>query len=295
MHEHLHWGHIRILARSTARNAMRSGSGITFIVFALFGGLGIAATLMEPLRLVSKVGDINNASVLSQAMDVVRPVMSWWIDATGDFDPRVNFLVEARPALLSAILVVFLGFVPFLSVLAGFNQTAGDIGARSLRYLLFRTERINIFLSRLIGAFMFTAIAELLLAISFAFIVLITVKVYGVGDLLLWALHGWLAMLVTTLPYLCLSAWVSAANDSAGVSLVLNLLLVGFVGIFINLTQNAIRGDGDAWLDRLTPAGWRYDLLHPDVGSVLLAVLVMLAFSGLFLWLGARTFRTRDL
>lgn len=294
MHERAHWGHIGILARSNARNAMRSGAGVVFLVIALFVGLGIASAILEPVRFSQSLARVSDAELLAELNQFARPVLNWWIDGSSQFSPQVDFLLESRPALLSCVFVIIFGFVPYLGVLAGFNQTAGDIGAKSLRYLLFRTERINIVLSRLIGTFVFTSFVELALALSFALIVGLTVSAYSAGDLVLWALHGWLAMVLITLPYLCLCAWVSAANESAGVSLVLNMLLTGFIVVFINIAQGVARG-GAAWLDRITPWGWRYELLHPDVGTVALAALVMLAFSALFTALAIRTFRKRDL
>ena len=54
------------------------------------------------------------------------------------------------------------------------------------------------------------------------------------------------------------------------------------------------RGEAD-WLDRLTPWGWKYDLLHPDFGKVALAAAVMLGFFLLFAFLGTRHFLKRDL
>jgi hypothetical protein len=295
MGESIRWDHVAILTRSNARNAMRSGAGLVFLVVALFVGLGIASAMLEPVRLVqSHTEGPATEDLLAKSLEFARPVLAWWIDAEDDAAPQVDFLLTDRPALLSCILLVFLSFVPFLGVLAGFNQTAGDIGARSMRYLLFRTERVNIVVSRLLGTFLFASAVELLLALSFAVSIGFTVDLYTPLDLALWALHGWLAMVLVTLPYLCLCAWVSAANESAGVSLVLSLLLTGFVGVLINIFQGMVQG-GAPWLDRLTPWGWRHDLLHPEAGRAALAALMMLAFSALFTTLALRTFGRRDL
>jgi hypothetical protein len=295
MSESVHWGHVAILARSDARNAMRSGAGVVFLVMALFVGLGIASAMLEPVRLgQSHAGGPATDDLLTTSLAFARPVVAWWIDAGDGAAPQVAFLLVSRPALLSCILLIFHSFIPFLGILAGFNQTAGDIGAKSLRYLLFRTERVNIVVSRLLGTFLFTSAVELVLALSFALMVGFTVDLYTPLDLALWALHGWLAMVLLTLPYLCLCAWVSAANESAGVSLVLSLLLTGFVGVLINIFQGMVQG-GAPWLDRLTPWGWRHDLLHPEAGRAALAALMMLAFSALFTTLALRTFGRRDL
>jgi len=55
------------------------------------------------------------------------------------------------------------------------------------------------------------------------------------------------------------------------------------------------RRDSLDWLDRLTPWGWEFDLLHPDPWKVAAAAGVMLGFFALFTLLGTRHFLKRDL
>ena len=49
------------------------------------------------------------------------------------------------------------------------------------------------------------------------------------------------------------------------------------------------------WLFKTVPWGWKYDLLHGDLMVRMTAMLAMLGFTAVFLWLGLRHFQKRDL
>jgi hypothetical protein len=89
-------------------------------------------------------------------------------------------------------------------------------------------------------------------------------------------------------------AWISAAIDSPFGSLVLCMLLAGMPVAFLAALSSAINVDYGE-LIRVLPWGWKYDLLHGEIGTRLLAIGIMLAFTALFLLLGLRTFHKRDL
>jgi hypothetical protein len=89
--------------------------------------------------------------------------------------------------------------------------------------------------------------------------------------------------------------------DSAFASLAICLLVMGFTVLLLSLfqsmgtiTMHMKPGDLN-WLQRLTPWGWKYELLSGKVATRSLAYLAMAGFTGLFLWLGLRTFEKRDL
>jgi hypothetical protein len=87
---------------------------------------------------------------------------------------------------------------------------------------------------------------------------------------------------------------MSGLLDSPFGSLSICLLLTGFPIIFVKMANVATR-DAAPWLEKLLPWGWKYDLLSGEVGARLLAYVVMLGFTALFLSLGLRSFRKRDL
>lgn len=130
----------------------------------------------------------------------------------------------------------------------------------------------------------------------FALLVLyvqLKLRVYGWGETVWWGAQGYLAALLICLPYLALCAWGSAMLDSPFASLAVCFLLVGIPVLLVKTMKTAVPVLGDTW-ERLLPWGWKYDLLAPELGSRLAAYGMMLVFTALFLWLGARTFSKRD-
>src|SRR5205823_3778067 len=140
----------------------RGGTGILFTLVALIVGLVIGAIFITPVEELHKYVNREREAARRQPRDpfdqrpppaekeiekkdivetvtkeIGRPVAKW---ATGD-DEQADFLVKDRPALVSAILMVMLIAMPFLICLGSFNQLAGDIQYKGLRYLLLRTER----------------------------------------------------------------------------------------------------------------------------------------------------------
>jgi hypothetical protein len=119
---------------------------------------------------------------------------------------------------------------------------------------------------------------------------------YATSDLVLWGLQGWCAFALFGLPYVCLCTWISSTIDSPFGSLAIVQLLAGVPVVLIKYVNNAILKDHRiTWLDRLTPWGWKYEILHPDPMNVATAAAVMLAFAAFFLFLAIRKFDRRDL
>lgn len=310
----IQWSHVGILATTYSRYAIRGGSGLIFLLAFLMVGLSIAGILIDPLKTqvkeFKKQGkqvnrDIKDKDVVDVAAKTLRPVVAWWVDAEEErgpdgkmvkTDPLVEHLVVTQPPIFSAYLLILFAFIPFTTCLGAFNQLAGDIGTKGLRYLLLRTERINIIVARFLGTVIFTTVISLaVIAVVITYIAL-TFDSHTFGELLIWGLRGWFAILLFSLPYICLCTLLSAMLDSAIATLVLCLLATGFPIVFLKIAWwTAGRKENLNWLDRLTPWGWKYELLHPEFAKFGLAAVVMLAFSAAFWFLAVRCFLKRDL
>jgi ABC-type transport system involved in multi-copper enzyme maturation permease subunit len=292
--------HIGLIASYSMRFAMRTGGGIIFILVLLTVGFSIASLFISPVEvLLDKSGTTAaEAYKLISTSNEVKGGVSW---ITGADETQSTYLITEKPALLSAILLSLLMFIPYTTCLGSFNQTAGDIGNRGFRYLLLRTERRNIFFGRFIGALAFTVISSVFTMAVVAFYLQFKIGIYSGVDIWMWSLQGLLAILALSLPYAALCAWFSAALDSAFASLAICLLVIGFTVLLLTLfqsmgtiTMHMKPGDLN-WLQRLTPWGWKYELLSSKAATRSLAYLAMAGFTGLFLWLGLRTFEKRDL
>jgi hypothetical protein len=304
--------HVGLLMRSHAKYAVRGGSGLTFVLLVVILGLTVAGILLNPIDELRKEFEREHGTSISREKFIdgvvqgVSPVIAWWLDAfTTDEDghrsvdvrnPHVKFLLEDRPALLSVMFLVLVALAPFLMGFGGFNQLSGDIANRGLRYLLLRTSRTNIVIARLLGTFLFSAVTSFFtIAVIVAFLAL-RYRIYPLGELAGWGVCGWAVLNLFSLPYLALCTWVSTAVASPFAALAVAQMAIGvpIVGIKYAKILLAAHGNLD-WLDRLTPWGWKFDLLHPDLAKVALAAAVMIGFFLLFALLGMRQFVKRDL
>lgn len=311
---HFRGSHIRLIAFYYAKNLIRGGMGIMFTLTALLVGLLIGWAFITPVEEIHKhanrlqreqiqkhfpdggppegvqIPDVQKEDVVKEVTDRIGvPVAKW---ATGD-EELAGFLMQRRPALVSAILVVLLFCLPFLICLGSFNQLSGDIQYKGLRYLLLRTERANLFLGRFIGTSVFTlAVLGIVLLVLFLYLAL-KADFYPAGDVFLWLLQGYLALALFALPYIALCSWVSAAMDGPFLSLVICELIAIFPIIFVAIARGI--DEKMHMIGWVMPWPFKYTLLHPNPVHVLLAAGDMLLFTGLFLFLGLRHFQKRDL
>jgi hypothetical protein len=308
---HLRPAHIRLIARTHVRYSLRSGSGVVFLVLAILTGLIVAAVVISPFEAYVKeqrkefaearaagydqaneeARDAINKEVFETFIDKIgKPVIKKF---TGADDEQAEFLLFKKPALVSAFLVLMIFFLPFIVSLGAFNQTAGDISTKGLRYQLLRTERGNIFLGRLLGTYMFYLAVLAVLMFTVLMYLIAKAQFYPAGDVVLWMFQGFVAMALYALPWIALCAWISCIIDSAFGSLVIsNIIMILWPVIAWKLGDTTeILG----YTSYLMPWGYKFFLLDSSFGIVLGGCAAMLGFAALFTWLGLNHFNKRDL
>lgn len=302
--------HLKLIGAHSLRHGIRGGAGLVSIALTLLVGLGLAQCAVGPLESINKGLDRTEKMVeeehgekfsteqraaMQQKLNgevvaVAGKAINWAIEPSPE---QLDYLVHDKPAMVSAILVLMFLATPFFACLGGFNQTSGDIGSKGLRFLLLRTERPNIFLGRFIGTFLFAAAVNLLLFLILALYMAGKVKVHPAGDMFAWTMQGYVRMMIFTLPYIAMCAWISSAIDSPFGSLFISLMLVYMIPIFIGQAANINEIIGNAQF--ITPWGFKYWLLEPLGGKFFAGVAANLGFTGFFLWIGLSSFGKRDL
>lgn len=302
--------HLNLIGAYAIRHALRSGAGLVFLLLAAFFGLMVANGLISPVQMAikeeRKAGvDRDSAETVQDLVKFVQPAVEWAIAPPENDDEAVqtaaeekterwaSYLMEERPAILSAIFLVLLFGMPFVYPFGAFNQTAGDIGSRGLRYVLLRTERGNIFLGRFLGTALFSVAVVAVTVAVIALYLALKVKIYGGMELTVWSLVGFLALTFQALPFVALCAWLSACNDSSMVSLLVCKLVIG--GVLLVAFLAAKQWSSAYYLKWLLPWGVQNHLLAPDYSTAALAALACLGYTAVFLFLGYRKFETRDL
>ena len=297
--------HIRLISLYQTRHTVRGGAGLVFLMITLLFGLGVAQAVLTPVEKImaeqAKAGVEPDAErVVSEIFEVVgRPVVQWALGIESDenssasSDVWTTFLLDDRPALLSIIFLILLFGMPLLISFLAFNQIAGDVQNRGLRYLLLRTERANIFIGRFLGTAFFSTLVIAFIIGTITFYLGVNIRIYSAGPLIGWALHGFLALSVLMLPYIAICSWISASVDSAFISLVLAKGVI--VGVWLFSLLGSLVWKPAIYINYALPWGLQNHLLHPHLSHSLGAALACLGYMLVFLFLGYYRFETRDL
>lgn len=296
--------HLNLIARHSLKHGLRGGAGLVSIALTLMIGLVLSQCAVGPLETVDKIvakaerggtdqHEYAKKEANKQLIVLASQVMKWTADPS---DEQLEYLTEDKPAMISVLLVLLFFATPLFGCLGGFNQTAGDIGTKGLRFLLFRTERANIFWGRFLGTLAFTAMVNLLLFVILGIYMAAKIKVHPAGDTLMWMAQGYLRLMVFTVPYVALCAWISSAMESAFGALAISLLVAFFAPLIFGFIGGVMgAGEQIKYFQLITPWGYKYWLLEPMGLKFFGGILVMSGFSALFLWLGHRNFSRRDL
>lgn len=298
--------HLTLVGRYSTRYAVRGGSALVYTLVALFFSLLAAHAVLTPveetIRQQAEQGmELETEEVVDRLADLAREVVAWAIggpqaEGPGPDTERqrwVSYLLDDRPAILSAVFLILVFGIPLVLPLGAFNQTAGDIGSRGIRYLLLRTERGNIYLGRFLSTVVFVAAINALGILTIALYVGLKLGIYGAWELTGWSLHGFLALTVLSIPYIALCAWFSASNDSPIVSLLFCSLVIGGVPLAAYLGKLA--WEPARHVKYLLPWGFQNRLLHPDLATVGSTALLCLVYAAVFLWIGFVRIEKRDL
>ncbi|MBX3463208.1 MAG: hypothetical protein KF830_08550 [Planctomycetes bacterium] len=302
--------HVQLIASYSARYSVRGGIGLVFLLLSLTFGLLVAHTMLQPVEIAAaqfaKGRNADPARATQRALEAIteqaKPVVAWMLtpstrepdaEAKRAGDAWSDFLLDDRPALLSAIFLILLFGWPLVVAFGAFDLYAGDIGSRQLRYQLLRVDRGSIYFGRLLGMVVTFVLVLLLLGVTVTAYIGLKLSVYEWPALLGWSAYGTLALVVVSLPYVALCAWLSAGFASSFASLTIASLVIGGVPLFAALGGRQFEVLGYA--SYLLPWGFQLRLFHPEAGQVALAAGGCLLQAALFAWLGHRKFTRRDL
>lgn len=291
-------------ARHSLRHSMRSGNGVTFVVFSTFFGLGLANLLLEPIEL-GLIDDLEEfqqdlakgigialamaslqgpASTLGQLFDQGQLV---------EFSQWAKFLVLEQPMVLSATFLLYGLAMPLLIPLGSFSIIAADAQSGAFRYLLTRSRRWAIILGRFLGALVLADLVLLGLVVTLVIYIRVQIPVYSWEAIIAWGSHGLLALLALSIPYVALSLLISASVKSPRTALLATVVSIAGVPLIAFSAQNAWEPLG--YLLYLLPWAYSHQLLHPDLSSAVFAGLACLGHGAVFLLMAMWVFERRDL
>jgi len=316
-------GHVRLISLYWSRYAVRSGSGLVYLMIALVFGLTVAHIIIMPVEQVMARQEQPDPQVIRNTIiEIGQPIIQFVLGiksfrqiaeesvafqprypggpksagagkSGSGFDPWTSFLLEKRPALLSAIFLVLLFGMPFVISFLAYNQVSGDMQNHGLRYLLLRTERSSIYFGRFFGTAIFSTAVMAVIVVTITFYLGMKTGLYPALDLAGWAAHGFLALSILMVPYIAVCSLISASVDSPFLSLV--LAKVAIVGVLLIGGLGKLAWKPAKYVMYALPWGWQNNLLHPSATHWLGAALACLVYTGFFLMLGYYHFERRDL
>jgi ABC-type transport system involved in multi-copper enzyme maturation permease subunit len=323
--------HMRLISLYWSRYAVRGGAGLVYLLVALTFGLLVAHILITPVeqlmvRQKRQTGQTDPLAIKQLIIQVGRPVIQFVTgqktmreilqdsaaappgpmipmdntsmigqeqeDDTG-FDPWTDFLIQKRPALLSAIFLVLIFGMPFAISFLAFNQISGDVQSYGLRYLLLRTDRCNIYFGRFLGTVIFSTAVIAIIVATITFYLGVRTRIYPAGALAGWAVCGFLALSILMVPYIAVCSMISASVDSPFLSIVLAKVVIA--GVLFLSVLGRFFWEPAKYFKYALPWGWQCHLLHPELLHWGGAVLLCLTYTMAFLLLGYYRFVKRDL
>lgn len=311
--------HVLLLAGYAIRFASRGGGVVVYFLLTLTFAITVAELMILPVEKSRAFAEregmpMTREIVLHQFGEGVREVIITVLaprpeaesgppqrrpgrpfasEPDPELERHLDFLIDARPSLLSAVFLIIAYGLPLLVASGAFNQFAGDIGDRGLRYLLLRTERTNIFLGRFLGTYLMTAAAFIPVLLTITAYVVLKLEVYGWGESLSYAGRAFAAYALLALPYVALCSWLSGACSSAFVGM--TACTVAVVGIPMAAAMGGAYRTELGWILYAQPWWVHHWFFHPDWSRFAAGAGIALAYAVAYLAVGLYQFNRRDL
>jgi ABC-type transport system involved in multi-copper enzyme maturation permease subunit len=205
----------------------------------------------------------------------------------------IGALLHEHPPVLVALFGMVMTLMPILCLTLAYDQTATDIETRHVRYLLFRTDRLSIYLGKSLGALgiVGAAIGAALLVVG-TFLGLRSNSLEGMSGVVYLA-RIWLTAVAYSIPFVAFLGLMSALVGRPRRTLTFTVLYwfavstaAGVLG-FVDVAFHKLR--------YLFPTVGRFELMLDDFSDMRTTVLYLLCFTLIAGGLGAWRFRTRDL
>jgi ABC-type transport system involved in multi-copper enzyme maturation permease subunit len=247
-----------------------------------------------------------SVDAIQPQIDQVKHGFLGWL--FGDDEALLGSLAQV-PLIVLLTFKITLYFLPLFIAVMGFDQISGEIGPRSIRYLVVRARRSSILWGKYLAQA--TLLAGLVLVVDLAVIGVARwlTPSFEIGAMATTLVKCWLAATVFSLSYVALSSFCSTLFRSAAVSLIFNIFalfgfwLVNKVGEgAAAVAKQAQEGEAPSriatalsWLQYVSPSHYSNNLLHPHLLKLLGSTAIYAGFAAAFLVLGYAVLRRRDL
>ena len=276
---------IWVIARFELDRHLRSRqtivAGVLLIALSAYGSYRLA----EYADQIAKVG-----RELGPGLSMVAGMIE---EVTGLPALAISGLLSKHPPVLVALFALVILMMPLVTLTLAYDQTATDIETRHVRYLLFRSDRVSIYLGKSLGAWVFVAGAVgLVLAMFGVFLGLRSDALEGVRGIVYLG-KIWVTATAYALPFIALLGLASALVGRARRSLSVTILF--WIGVGIASGLLGLANEDFTKVAYLFPTQDRFELLVDDLRPKASLVVYLLAYTLVAGGLGLWRFRSRDL
>ncbi len=300
-----------VIAGAELRRSVKSARIIVlFALYAMFSALvlmivgSIARSINDAARKQMEAAGAD----IQAADEAFRQLRSGVLGFMFDSDPAMVDALTNVPLVVLIVFKITLFFLPAYVAIMGFDQISGEVGPKSIRFLVGRTRRSAV----LFGKYLAQAAALVALVLVIDLGIFLYAKAtnpdFAWGLMVVTLLKFWLAAIVFSLSYLALTTLCSTLFRTPAVSLVFNFLalfgfwIVNFIGSFgvdRELSPEGMPGPETitspiAYIRYLTPSFYSTNLLHPDVAQFAGSALAFAGFAAVFLLGAWAVLRARD-
>jgi len=207
-----------------------------------------------------------------------------------DIDILTNLFIDHPPSL-SSFFILAVYSTPLFAMLIANDMYATDLGSGYFRYLISRTQRIEIFLARYLSTFILIACSLVIVGIASS-VISVQLEGYAVDNVLIYFIQIIMILFLYICPYIAFMAIISALMNSAIAALCVSMVSYISILIFIFIA-NATFEDTNLFF-YLLPSGMKIDLIVIDYIATPLALASLPAYTFAYGYIAWTIFTRRN-
>lgn len=257
------------------RRNLRSAKGVVMGVLFLLGGA--AASLIY-----AAVSELTNPArqghdVPEEAFRELRQKV--WTEV---WNTDIGGYLADSPSILVALFKGSLWFIPFMTLMMGFELVAGDLQHRTIRYTAIRARRESIIAGKALAVW--AVVSTLLLALhAFVWFVTLVRGDASFAQILAWGPRMWALCAVFTAAYAGMTILISSLTQRPVISLFLGLIAFSTLWVLDLAVDFAkmVESERFAWLQYVgyaIPDHYEAWMVTPKAPEMVGSLVILLAF-----------------
>jgi len=212
-------------------------------------------------------------------------IASWALD---NQDLAILMFVD-RPASLSVYLLTAISITPLFILLAANNQYSSDATRGAYRFILTRTTRMELYLSRFIAVTLLVLICTSITSFSASLQALLN-KEAELQEIIVFGLQTFTLLSFYSLPFIAFMSLVSTLTRSA-----FGCLFFGMMLYILILTISVLLNEDFSYSLYLIPSGIKPTLMNVNLENIFISIAALSCYTLIYFSCGWFIFKRRDM